>query len=108
MLRYPQLLDAVQAAIHDGATRAIEYETTAQVQRHMLCTVAPITWASAKGALAVFHDQTARINTERMRADFLANASHELRTPLASLTLLIGADRRPGAGGSGRARPFCG
>ena len=89
VLRYPQLLDAVQAAIHDGATRAIEYETTAQVERHMLCTVAPITWAGAKGALAVFHDQTARINTERMRADFLANASHELRTPLASLTLLI-------------------
>jgi two-component system phosphate regulon sensor histidine kinase PhoR len=39
--------------------------------------------------MLVFHDQTARISTERMRADFLANASHELRTPLASLTLLI-------------------
>jgi two-component system phosphate regulon sensor histidine kinase PhoR len=37
----------------------------------------------------VFHDQTSAINTDRMRADFLANASHELRTPLASLTLLI-------------------
>jgi two-component system phosphate regulon sensor histidine kinase PhoR len=39
--------------------------------------------------MLVFHDQTARISAERMRADFLANASHELRTPLASLTLLI-------------------
>src|ERR671923_42297 len=51
--------------------------------------VAPVTWGESRAALMVFHDQTARINTERMRADFLANASHELKTPLASLKLLI-------------------
>ena len=89
ILRHPDLLDAVQAAIHDAATRTVEYEIAAQVEQHTRCYVAPVTWGEAAAALMVFHDQTARINTERMRADFLANASHELRTPLASLTLLI-------------------
>jgi len=89
IIRHPDVLEAVQAAVRDGATRAVEYETSTQVERHTRCYVAPVTWGSDRAAMMVFHDQTARISTERMRADFLANASHELRTPLASLTLLI-------------------
>src|SRR5690606_11937262 len=89
ILRHPDLLDAVQAPVHDGASRTVEYEMAAQVEQHTRCYVAPMSWNGKNAALMVFHDQTARINTERMRADFLANASHELRTPLASLTLLI-------------------
>ncbi len=89
ILRHPDVLEAVQAAVQDGVTRAVEYETTAGVERHTRCYVAPVNWSEKPAALLVFHDQTARISTERMRADFLANASHELRTPLASLTLLI-------------------
>jgi len=89
ILRHPDVLDAVQAAVRDGATRAVEYETPTQAERHTRCYVAPVEWGADRAAMLVFHDQTARISTERMRADFLANASHELRTPLASLTLLI-------------------
>ncbi|HVK81460.1 MAG TPA: ATP-binding protein [Verrucomicrobiae bacterium] len=89
ILRHPDVLEAVQAAVRDGETRAVEYEQTTQVERHTRCYVAPVTWGPDRAAMLVFHDQTARISTERMRADFLANASHELRTPLASLTLLI-------------------
>lgn len=89
ILRHPDVLDAVQAAVHDGATSAVEYETPTQAERHTRCYVGPVTWGADRAAMLVFHDQTARISTERMRADFLANASHELRTPLASLTLLI-------------------
>ncbi len=89
LLRNPDLLDAVQAAVSDGAARTVEYETVAQVGQHIRCYVAPVTWGAHRAALMVFHDETARINTERMRADFLANASHELRTPLASLKLLL-------------------
>ncbi|MGE0597542.1 MAG: sensor histidine kinase, partial [Hyphomonadaceae bacterium] len=88
ILRQPALLDAVQAAF-DGASRTVEYDTADQVESHIRAYVAPMSWGDERAALIVFHDQTARINTERMRADFLANASHELRTPLASLTLLI-------------------
>ncbi len=89
ILRHPDVLEAVQAAVRDGETRAVEYETPAQVDHHTRCYVAPVNWGADRAAMLVFHDQTARISTERMRADFLANASHELRTPLASLTLLI-------------------
>ena len=89
IMRYPDILEAVHAAVHDGETRVVEYEMAAQIDQHMRCSVAPVTWGARRAAMMVFHDQTARISTERMRADFLANASHELRTPLASLTLLI-------------------
>jgi two-component system, OmpR family, phosphate regulon sensor histidine kinase PhoR len=89
VLRHPDVLEAVQAAVHEGGTRAVEYESATQGARHTRCYVAPVTWGADRAAMLVFHDQTARISTERMRADFLANASHELRTPLASLTLLI-------------------
>jgi two-component system phosphate regulon sensor histidine kinase PhoR len=89
LLRHPDLLDAVRAAAQDGAARTVEYETAAHVEQHTRCYVAPVTWGEARAAMMVFHDQTARINTERMRADFLANASHELRTPLTALSLLL-------------------
>lgn len=89
ILRHPDVLEAVHGAVREGETHAVEYETPAQVDRHTRCYVAPVTWGAERAAMLVFHDQTARISTERMRADFLANASHELRTPLASLTLLI-------------------
>jgi two-component system phosphate regulon sensor histidine kinase PhoR len=89
ILRQPDVLDAANAAVRLGETGSVEYETSAQVERHTRCYVSPVTWGSERAAMLVFHDETARITTERMRADFLANASHELRTPLASLTLLI-------------------
>lgn len=89
ILRQPDLLDAAQEAAETGATRTIEYETSGQVEEHVRCYVAPVQWDGARAALIVFNDETARIATERMRADFLANASHELRTPLAALMLLI-------------------
>jgi len=41
------------------------------------------------------HDLTALKRSERMRADFVANASHELRTPLATLIGFIETLRGP-------------
>ncbi|MDX2236935.1 MAG: ATP-binding protein [Hyphomonadaceae bacterium] len=89
ILRQPAVLDAAAAAAHDGQSRTVEYQTAAQVDEHFRCYVAPIAWGAQTAALIAFHDETARINTERMRADFLANASHELRTPVAAISALI-------------------
>jgi two-component system phosphate regulon sensor histidine kinase PhoR len=89
VLRRPELLDAADAAVHDGAALAVDYEIAAPVEEHFRVFVAPVHLERGNAALMVFHDQTNAINTDRMRADFLANASHEIRTPLASLTLLL-------------------
>jgi two-component system, OmpR family, phosphate regulon sensor histidine kinase PhoR len=89
ILRHPDVLEAVERTIAEGAGRVVEYDASTQTDRHVRCYVAPLEWVGRRAALLVFHDETARVSTERLRADFLANASHELRTPLASLTLLI-------------------
>lgn len=89
ILRHPEILDASHAAAVDGVTRVVEYENAAPVEEHYRVYVAPIAWGDDTAALMIFHDQTTHIVTERMRADFLANASHELKTPVTSISLLI-------------------
>ncbi len=89
ILRHPEILDAAHGAAVDGTTRVVEYENAAPVEEHYRVYVAPIAWGDKTAALMIFHDQTAHIVTERMRADFLANASHELKTPVTSISLLI-------------------
>jgi two-component system, OmpR family, phosphate regulon sensor histidine kinase PhoR len=101
ILRHPEILEAAHAAAVEGTTRVVEYENAAPVEEHYRVYVAPIAWGAETAALMIFHDQTAHIVTERMRADFLANASHELKTPVTSISLLIetlgGAAREDGA-----------
>ncbi|KAF0182608.1 MAG: hypothetical protein IV086_17125 [Hyphomonadaceae bacterium] len=89
ILRHPEILEAAHGAAVDGTTRVVEYENAAPVEEHYRVYVAPIAWGDNTAALMIFHDQTAHIVTERMRADFLANASHELKTPVTSISLLI-------------------
>jgi two-component system phosphate regulon sensor histidine kinase PhoR len=89
IMRQPDVLDAVEAAVADGATRAVEYSTGVQVEEYFRVYVAPVAWAGQVAALMIFHDQTARIMSERLRADFLANASHELKTPVTALSMMI-------------------
>lgn len=101
ILRHPEILEAAERAAVEGVTRVVEYENAAPVEEHFRVYVAPIAWGEETAALMIFHDQTTHIVTERMRADFLANASHELKTPVTSISLLIetlgGAARDDGA-----------
>ena len=77
-LRHPAVLEAID---HAGAAE-VAFETIGVQPRFWRAFIRPL---GAGELVLVLRDETDARRTERMRADFLANASHELRTPLASL-----------------------
>lgn len=89
ILRQPDVLEAAEAVARDGATRTVDYETGLQVAEFFRVYVSPVAWGQERAALLIFSDQTAQVQSERTRADFLANASHELKTPVTALSLLV-------------------
>lgn len=95
-LRHPAVLAATDQVLKGDATRTVEFELTSPVERHLRAVVARL-MPEAEGAAAVLilHDLTELKRTERLRADFVANASHELRTPLATLVGFIETLRGP-------------
>jgi two-component system phosphate regulon sensor histidine kinase PhoR len=85
-IRNPKVLEAVEASLFDAAEREVAYDAVGVQDRHWLALSRPL---SEGQALLILRDQTDARRSERLRADFLANASHELRTPLASLSGFI-------------------
>jgi two-component system, OmpR family, phosphate regulon sensor histidine kinase PhoR len=96
-LRHPAVLAATDAVLRGEGGRLIEFEMPGSVERHFSARIAPLQPPTAEGAAAVLllHDLTDLKRSERLRADFVANASHELRTPLASLVGFIETLRGP-------------
>ena len=96
-IRHPAVLDAADAVLRGGASRIVEFDITTPVERHLSARLAAVRPHTTEGAAAVLtlHDLTAAKRSERLRADFAANASHELRTPLAALTGFIETLRGP-------------
>ena len=96
-LRHPLVLAAADAVLHGEASRVVEFDVTTPVERHLSARLAALRPHTSEGAAAVLtlHDLTAAKRSERLRADFVANASHELRTPLASLIGFIETLRGP-------------
>jgi two-component system phosphate regulon sensor histidine kinase PhoR len=94
-LRHPAALEAVEAVLRGAATREAEIFLPAPGSPTYRLFAAAIQNDVGRGdeghdpdapvAIVTLHDLTAIRMTERMRADFVANASHELRSPLASL-----------------------
>ena len=86
-LRRPEVLEAIEEALATAAPAEVAFETIGVQPRFWRAFARPL-GADAEGEqrlVVVLRDETDARRTERMRADFLANASHELRTPLASL-----------------------
>ncbi|HEY7991131.1 MAG TPA: ATP-binding protein [Stellaceae bacterium] len=95
-LRQPALLAAADAVLRREGDRLVEFDLTEPVERHFSARIAPLTPVRADGsAVLILHDVTVLKRSERLRADFAANASHELRTPLASLIGFIETLRGP-------------
>ena len=86
VVRHPAVLDALAESAAGGhsVSREISGIGTGNSAWRMLATP-----AGEGRTLVVFDDVTQARLTERMRADFVANASHELRTPLATLSGFI-------------------
>jgi two-component system phosphate regulon sensor histidine kinase PhoR len=84
-LRQPQVLEALDEALAIGAAVEVAFESIGVQPRFWRAFVRPLTEAAGRDLVVMLRDETDARRTERMRADFLANASHELRTPLASL-----------------------
>jgi two-component system phosphate regulon sensor histidine kinase PhoR len=91
------VIDAVAAAYESGEGGIVEFSLPVPVERTFLARVEPLPRPIADGtvALLTLHDITQAKRTDRMRADFVANASHELRTPLSTLVGFIETLRGP-------------
>jgi two-component system phosphate regulon sensor histidine kinase PhoR len=77
-VRHPAVLEAIE----QDEPVEVAFETIGVQPRFWRCFVRPLPGGTR---VVLLRDETDARRTERMRADFLANASHELRTPLASL-----------------------
>ena len=86
-LRQPQVLEAIEEALAIDRDVEVAFESIGVQPRYWRAFVRPLeaTGGPARELVLMLRDETDARRTERMRADFLANASHELRTPLASL-----------------------
>ena len=86
-IRHPLVLEAVDRALETGVDGEVQYESIGVQPRLWRALVRPLPQAEdgSRRLVLMLRDETDARRTERMRADFLANASHELRTPLASL-----------------------
>jgi two-component system phosphate regulon sensor histidine kinase PhoR len=86
-LRRPEVLETIEAALDAAESAEVAFETIGVQPRFWRAFARPLApdAEGLKQLVVVLRDETDARRTERMRADFLANASHELRTPLASL-----------------------
>ncbi len=84
-LRHPTLIAAVDRVLDGADGQSIELTFPVPVERNFAVRIEPLGEDLPDAAVVMFHDLTALEQTERMRADFVANVSHELKTPLSSL-----------------------
>ena len=94
VLRNPDVLEAIAHTAGDGEPASAYFTLPVPIERHYQAYTARVSAAPPTTAV-LLHDLTAIRRSERMRADFVANASHELRTPLAAVSGFIDTLRGP-------------
>jgi two-component system, OmpR family, phosphate regulon sensor histidine kinase PhoR len=95
VVRRPDLIDAIEGVQRDQKPRSLSIETRLPVDRYERVSIAAFEASGVRFVLLTALDETESRMSERMRADFLANASHELRTPLAAIIGFIETLRGP-------------
>jgi two-component system phosphate regulon sensor histidine kinase PhoR len=83
-IRRPEVLAMVEESLASGAPGEAPFDSR---ERLLRAVSRPLRSAQdgPRETVLLVRDETDARRSERMRADFLANASHELRTPLASI-----------------------
>jgi two-component system phosphate regulon sensor histidine kinase PhoR len=101
--------DVLTSALEDGE-RLAEEVWIPRLSRVFAVTAVPLLESAQArpGAVLTFRDVTRRVDLERMRRDFVANASHELRTPLTSVRGFVEALEDGAAEDPTRSRRFLG
>jgi two-component system phosphate regulon sensor histidine kinase PhoR len=85
-LRYPELVAAFGRVTRGEGPQQVQFDERVPTERTFSAWFAALgSPDEGEGYVLILDDLTEARATERMRADFVANASHELRTPLASL-----------------------
>ena len=87
-VRHPVVVEAVRGGL-EGESPLVREVTTLGAQDGAFRVRVVALDPDSQRLLLSFTDVTQARLTERMRADFVANASHELRTPLANISGFI-------------------
>lgn len=86
VVRNPAVLEMLDGVLSGRGAGRTEFSMPAPVERELVCHATPM---QDRGddpiVVLVFNDISDLRRTDRMRADFVANASHEIRTPLSTL-----------------------
>ena len=87
VLRAPAVLGALEAAAAGEDPPEVTVELSGETPRTFAARFQALDRTESSGGttVLVLHDISEMWRTERLRADFVANASHEIRTPLSTL-----------------------
>jgi two-component system phosphate regulon sensor histidine kinase PhoR len=85
------LLGAIRWVLHDQKSKKVEIQVEEPIARdyQILVELYDSKDSGEKNLIIMMHDVTELKRTEKMLADFVANASHEIRTPLTSIIGIV-------------------
>jgi two-component system phosphate regulon sensor histidine kinase PhoR len=85
IVRHPVVAAQLGYALNGEIADGREFQAPLPSGATFVARSAPVSTATARGAVLVIHDISDLRRADQMRRDFVANVSHELRTPLTAV-----------------------